>query len=144
MRELNGNMNTVPHSSSVTVYQRELQHLESRQTKTHFMTSSIELIPMDLVPFLRMKYKVGHAHKPGMMSGVNLAGMTKNIWESIVIGQMMNPLVQEMSLETRLEMRLETILEMKMEMKMETMMMRMEMMVKRLVMKEKKEMMVPP
>ena len=94
---------------------------------------------MDLVPFLRMKYKVGHAHKPGMMSGVNLAGMTKNIWESIVIGQMMNPLVQEMSLEMRLEMRLETILEMKME----TMVMRMEMMVKRLVMKEKKEMMVP-
>ena len=140
MRELNGNMNTVPHSSSVTVYQRKLQHLESRQTKTHFMTSLIELIPMELVPFLGMKYKVGHAHKPGMMSGVNLAGMTKNLWESIVIGQMMNPLVQEMSLEMTLEMRLETILEMKME----TMVMRMEMMVKRLVMKEKKEMMVPP
>jgi len=97
------------------------------------MTSSIELIPMELVPLLGMKYKVGHAHRPGMMSGVSLAGTRKNIWESIVIGQMMNPLVQEMSLEMRLETILETILEMKME----TMMMRM-------VMKEKKEMMVPP
>ena len=98
---------------------------------------------MELVPFLGMKYKVGHAHKPGMMSGVNLAGMTKNKWESIVIGQMMNPQVQEMSLETRLEMTLEMRLETILEMKMETMVMRMEMMVKRLVMKEKKEMMVP-